>query len=367
MVWGSVRGREGRCAGRARHRNMAISNTLSNPPSDQFELGRVGTAQVSAQMVLGHVLAAKGDFKSALPWFELASQEMNDTMYVVRHPFYSLNFKAPPDLLFGRGFTLAAHGMAVLGVNPSSAQAADLFKKAKEYFDTVGYQVGDLFIQFFKCNALYKTGRFEQLVTEAQTGIVIAEKLGLQDALWQFHAIRGTAFLQLENWNEAEKSLRTAQNIIDLTSGTESSNTTPTLAGLTKNAITEGLVSIGLRKRGAEAEIFEDLERGRARTFVSLLASRSIALGREEALVQKIRALDDEIAKERGRKTAILGGAQHPARGGTGSPSRAVATCIRSPATRPRTCRCIFGLLGHAQGSAKSAGTWRGHGLRVAC
>ena len=31
-LWsGSVRGREGRCAGRARHWNMAISNALSNP------------------------------------------------------------------------------------------------------------------------------------------------------------------------------------------------------------------------------------------------------------------------------------------------------------------------------------------------
>lgn len=277
------------------------------PPSDRFELGRVDTAQVRAQMVLGHVLAAKGDFKSALPWFELASQEMNDTMYVVRHPFYSLSFKTPPDLLFGRGATLAAHGMAVLGVNPSSEQAVDLFKKAKEYFDAVGYRTGDLLIQLFKCNALYKTGRFEQVVTEAQVGIDIAEKLGLQESLWQFHAIRGSAFLRLKNWSQAEKSLRTAQNIIDLTSGTGSSNTTATLAGLTKDAITEGLVSIGLQKRGAEAEIFGDLERGRARTFVSLLASRSIASGREEALVRKIRTLDDEIAKERGRKTAIIG------------------------------------------------------------
>jgi len=233
-------------------------------------------------------------------------------MFTVRHPLYSLGFKAQgfknlPDILLGRGAALAAHGMAVLGVNPSSEQAADLFKKAKEDFDIVGYRAGDLLIQLFKCNALYKTGRFEQLVTEAQAGIDVVEKLGLQDALWQFHAIRGTAFLRLKNWNQAEKSLRTAQNIIDLTSGTGSSNTTATLAGLTKDAITEGLVSIGLRKRGAEAEIFEDLERGRARTFVSLLASRSIALGREEALVRKIRALDDEIAKERGRKTAILG------------------------------------------------------------
>ena len=175
LVRGSVRGRERCRAGRARRRNMATSNALSNPPSDKFEIGRVAIAQVRAQTVLGHVLAAKGGLQSALPWFELASQEMNDTMYSVRHPFYSLvnkaqGFTAQPDLLVGRGYALAAHGMAVLGVNPSSEQAADLFKKAKENFDVVGYRPGDLLIQLFKCNALYKTGRFEQLVTEAQAG-----------------------------------------------------------------------------------------------------------------------------------------------------------------------------------------------------
>ena len=182
---------------------------------------------------------------------------------------------------------LAAHGMAVLGVNPSSEQAAAHFKKAKEYFDTVGYRTGDLLIQLFKCNALYKTGRFEQLVTEAQAGIVIAEKLGLQDSLWQFHAIRGTAFLRLKNWNEAEKSLRAAQNIIDLTSGTGSSNTTATLAGLTKDAITEGLVSIGLRKRGSKRRFLRILSADAPVLSCPYLHQDQSRWEREEALVQK--------------------------------------------------------------------------------
>ena len=73
-----------------------------------------------------------------------------------------------------------------------------------------------------------------------------------------------------------------------------------------KETITEGLITLGLRKQGAEAQLFEDLERGRARSFVALLASRSLAIGRQEKLVSRIRRLDEEIAKERGRKTAIV-------------------------------------------------------------
>lgn len=276
------------------------------PPSDEFELGRVGTAQAISQLVLGHVLARHGDFKGALPWFQVVDQELNDGMYVARHPFYGNFFRVSPDLLYGRGDALASHGMAVLGLDPSGHGSEDLFQKARAYFDAAGFRAGTLWIQHYKCNALYHTGQFERLAAEAQAGIDEAEKLGANEHLWLFNAFRGTALLRLQKWDAAEQSLRAAQSLLDLISGTSSSQNTEMRAAIGKEAITEGLVALGLRKQGAEAQLFEDLERGRARSFVALLASRSVAIGRQEALVSRIRRLDEEIAKERGRKTAIV-------------------------------------------------------------
>ena len=277
------------------------------PASDGFEIARVTTAQLLSQLVLGQVLASNGDFKGALPWFQVADQEMNDVAWTARYnPFYKLILRNPPETLFGRGNALASYGMAVLGLNPSGQGSDELFQKAKAYFDAAGFKAGMLLIQLYKCNALYQTSRFERLAAEAQVGIDEAEKLGANEHLWLFNAFRGTALLRLQNWDAAEQSLRAAQNLLDLISGTAASQNTGMRAAIGKEAITEGLVALGLRKQDAQAQLFEDLERGRARSFVALLASRSVAIGRQEALVSRIRRLDEEIAKERGRKTAIV-------------------------------------------------------------
>ncbi len=276
------------------------------PVIDQLDLNRITIAQGRAQMVLGHVLAGNGDFKSALPWFELASQTTNDAMYVTRHPLMGATFAAPQTWFYGRGFTLAAHGMAVLGVDPSSAQASDLFRKAQDYFDAIGFKAGTLLIQLYKCNALYTAGQFQRLASEAQSGIDAAEKLGANEQLWIFHTFRGTAFLRLGERAHAEESLRAAQSILDLISGTSPTFGSGMRAAIGKEAITEGLISIGLQKQGGEAQLFEDAERGRARSFVALLATRTVAAGREAALVRDIRLLDEDIAKERAGKTAAV-------------------------------------------------------------
>lgn len=276
------------------------------PVIDQLDLNRIAQAQVRAQMVLGHVLAGNGDFKAALPWFELASRTTNDSMYVTSHPLMGVTFNAPQNFFYGRAMTLAAQGMAVLGVNPSSAQASDLFQKAQAYFDAIGFRAGSVLIQLYKCNALYTVGQFERLVAEAQAGIDAAEKLEASEQLWLFHTFRGTALLRLGDRAQAEKSLRTAQGILDAISGSSPAASSGMRAAIGKEAITEGLISIGLRKPGGEAQLFVDAERGRARSFVGLLAARTIAAGREEALVRKIRSLDEEIARERANKTAIV-------------------------------------------------------------
>jgi len=74
--------------------------------------------------------------------------------------------------------------------------------------------------------------------------------------------------------------------------------------GLGKESITHSLVRIDMQKNDV-AQLFEDMERGRARSFVSMLANRVVAQDRGGELTGRIRALDREIRQERAQKNAL--------------------------------------------------------------
>lgn len=278
--------------------------TFSTPPLDQVELARCTTAQARADIVLGLALLARGYIKAALPWLELANQTMNNVMFTARHPVTGPYFHPPEEIFWGRGMSLVALGTALLALDPESKRAEETFEHAQEYFDALGFRAGGVLIETFKVHALISTGRYARAEGQARGAVALAETLGLLDYIWRLEGLRGRALLELDRVEEAERALRKAQSIVDLMAGTMAADDEKVRFGIGKEGITHDLIRIDLGRNDIP-QLFEDLERGRARSFVALLATRVVAAGREQETVSKIRALDREIQQERMKKNAL--------------------------------------------------------------
>jgi len=279
-------------------------STYSVPPIDQVELARVTVAQVRSDFVLGLTLMAKARYKEALPWLEVANQTMNNVMFVGRHPLYGLYFQPWEEVFWGRGMSLATLGTALLAIDVTSERAQTMFVHAREFFDALGSRSGEVLIETFKTHALAAARRPDLVEIQAAKALALAEKGGFLDYQWRLSALRGESLAALGRWDEAEQEFRRAQNVIDLLAGTLVFDDAKVQFGVGKEAVTASLARIDMRNRDLP-RLFEDLERGRARAFVSLLANRVVAAGRQEAITIRIRALDREILEERRRKSAI--------------------------------------------------------------
>lgn len=280
------------------------SATYSTPPLDQVELARCTTAQARADIVLGLALLAKGQTRAALPWLELANQTMNNVIFTSRHPVTSLYFQPPEEIFWGRGMSLVALGTALLAIDPQSERAGETFERAREFFDALGFHAGNVLIETFKAHALLAAGDYARAEQQARSGTALAEKLGLIEYVWRLEALRGKALLELGRDGEAERSLRHAQAVVDLMAGTLASDDAKVRFGVGKEGITRDLISLDMQKQDLP-RLFDDMERGRARAFISLLANRVVAEGRGGNLVSQIRALDRDIQRERQRKNAL--------------------------------------------------------------
>jgi len=278
--------------------------TFSTPPLDQVELARCTTAQVRANITLGLVLIAKGYHREALPWLELANQTMNNVMYTARHPITGLYFHPPQEVFWGRGMSLVALGNVLLAIDPNSKRAEETFTQAQEYFDALGFRAGAVVIETFKAHALSTAGQYAHAEEHAQKGVQLATQLGLLEYVWRLESMRGKALLEMGRTAEAERALRHAQSVVDLMAGTMVSDDAKVRFGVGKEGITQGLIRIDLKKNDV-ARLFEDMERGRARAFVALLANRLVAEGRERQTIAAVRSLDRQIQNERQRKNAL--------------------------------------------------------------
>ena len=276
----------------------------STPPLDQVELARCVTAQARSTIVLGLALLAKGRARDALPWLELANQTMNNVMYTSRHPINSLYFQPPEEIFWGRGMSLVALGTALLSIDPGSERAGETFDRANQYFGALGFRAGPVLIETFKAHALDAAGNHERAAEQAARGSEQAEKLGLIEYVWRLQALRGKSLLALGMPDEAERALRRAQSVVDLMAGTLSSDDAKVRFGAGKEGITRDLITIDLRRNDL-SQLFEDMERGRARAFVSLLTNRVVAGDRGGELLAAVRALDRRIQQERQRKNAL--------------------------------------------------------------
>jgi len=286
--------------------DWTIPTIYPSPPRDQVDVVRFGAAKVRAMTVLGMLYTAKGMYKEALPWLEQSAKEMTHVVFLHWVPLYALYITANNwEVFYGEGWSLTSLGTALLAQDPDSARAAVLFADAQRFFDAIGYVAGKVLIESFKAQVLLATGQYQRAEQQAGVALEHARKSRLLDFIWRLEAVRGEALLKMDRWEEAEQSLRAAQTVVDQLSGTMVSDMAKVRFGVGKEIITKNLVKIDVRKRDWPM-LFHDMERGRARAFVSMLANRAVAEDSHNEITARIHALDKDILRERQRKYGFM-------------------------------------------------------------
>jgi tetratricopeptide (TPR) repeat protein len=286
--------------------DWSIPTIYPSPPRDQVDIFRFGSAQIRARTILGMIYTAKGMYAEALPWLEEAAKEM--TIGVLLHwiPLYTIYITSNNwEVYYGEGWSLTSLATALMAIDPDSRRAAEMFVNAQKFFDAIGYVAGKALIESFKAQVLLATGQYQRAERQAQVALEHARKNRLLDFVWRMEAVRGEALLKMDRWDEAESALRSSQTAVDLLSGTMVSDMAKVRFGVGKEIITKNLVKIDVRKRDWPT-LFHDLERGRARAFVSMLANRAVAVDSRNEITERIHALDKEILRERQRKYGFM-------------------------------------------------------------
>lgn len=285
--------------------NWRLPVEFAAPPGDMHRLALTVAARIRSAAFLGMALFDQGRHAEALPWLELSDELTNDIFHIRNHPLYGSFFPAFPEAYYGRGLSLALLGAALTALDREPERARQAFERSGAYFGAAGFAAGEALRLGLQAVGAQGAGRMEQAAAVAGQALDAAARLDMLDLAWKLEALRGRALLALGRQAEAEAALRRAQEGADLLAGTLSGDSARARSGAGAGAgvddITRGLADIDASRGDMEA-LYEDMERGRARAFVALLAHRALDAGREPGLVSRLRVLDREILAERRRK-----------------------------------------------------------------
>ncbi len=179
-----------------------------------------------------------------------------------------------------------------------------MFDHAYEYFSAIGYQAGNVLAGISKASAYFLAKDYQRAAKEAESTLELAEKTESLTNIWRLELLRGESLLKLGDQDIAEKALRRAQSIVDLISGTMVSDKAKIRFGTDKEAITQGLIDIDLKNEDY-IKLFEDMERGRARAFVSMFATKQVGMETNHPEIKLIKALDADVLAIRQQKNSL--------------------------------------------------------------
>lgn len=293
-------------------RNWRFQTNYSAEPSAAEIVNMVAqtTAQLRAYGAMAAALLLRGDVASALPWLEETEQRYNDVHFVTSHPEYGRNLPLHPDSWYGRAVNLSFLGTARVISRRDPAAGAEFFESAARFYQAVGYVMGGVSVQALRAWSFAAIGRPAEAERVAAEALAAALALDAPDIVWRLETVRGEALLALGRADEAEQAFRRAQAAVDEISGALSTDRAKRRYGVGKEDITYRLVKFDAA-RGDLAALFEDMERGRARAFVDLLADRlAQENGAYAARLRAVRAVDREIVKARIVAGAPIAGAR---------------------------------------------------------
>jgi len=143
---------------------------------------------------------------------------------------------------------------------------------ARSYYDAIAFPPGHVYLESLQAKAFFDTGHPEQALQIGRRATKRAQELNLPDFVWRIEALMGEGLLRAGRKAEAEQALRDTQIAVDRIVGALGSDRDKRRFGVNKENITVYLTSLDFERRDANT-LFQDLERGRARAFVDMLAA----------------------------------------------------------------------------------------------
>ena len=279
-------------------RAWRMPTSFTTMPADLGRLFNLTTAQLRAYGVLAAVHLLQEDFAAALPWAERAEARAADVFAVAEHPLYSLIVPLHADGYYGRATNLASLGAARLVVKKDRVTAEKMFEAARVLLDAIGFATPKVVVDAIHAQALMGGGFLNEAVVRAERAADAAARLGLPDIVWRVEALRGEVLFQDGKKAESEAAFRRAQAAIEAASGALATDRAKRRFGMGKDDVTYRLANFAIA-RGDVTTVFRDLERGRARAFVDMLADRAVATRREADLTDAIQKIDAALRRAR--------------------------------------------------------------------
>ncbi len=278
--------------------SWSFPTSYSLPPSNMAELVGTTTAQLRALTGLTGIYVLEENYPEAMKWALETEKRFNDVHYVSHHPLYKMSIKVHADSYYGRALNLVFLAASHLVVTKKMEESETMYQNAGRFFDALDYKTGSVNIAAFRARTLNKIGRYDLCNTAGKEAIDLALKYGMSDMIWRIEILRGKTFLKLGLHTRAEAAFRRAQTCLDDISGALSTDHAKVRFGVGKEDISYHLSRINMQKKDY-TRLFEDLERGRARAFVDMLAGRVVGQGRQSKLVKRIKQLDQQIIRHR--------------------------------------------------------------------
>ncbi|MBM3557079.1 MAG: hypothetical protein FJX47_16175, partial [Alphaproteobacteria bacterium] len=244
----------------------------AGPPANLDELSGMAEAATRAYIGLAFLHSLKRDHVEARRWAAVAERHLADVFSVREHALYGpFVGAAHPDLFLARAANLAFLGASELAIG-DSARANAAFATARSYFDAIGYAQGEAYVEALTGLGLLAKRDVLAAKDAVDRAAAAARRTGLIDFIWRIEAIKGEAFLAFGLPREAEHAYRQAQGALDAMVGVLPTDRDKRRFGVGKDDITYHLARLAFERGDAEA-LFGDLERGRARAFVDMLAT----------------------------------------------------------------------------------------------
>ena len=202
------------------------------------------------------------------------------------------------DSYYGRAMNLAFLAAARLVVNGDGPECEAIFDQARAFFKAIGYGRGRVVVEALKTLALYERNDVGAALAQADLAVGLAVSLRMPDLVWRIDILRGKVLYDQGLIPEAEAAFRRAQTGVEAVSGALATDRAKIRFGAGKEDITYFLTRIDARKKDYDT-LFRDMERGRARAFVDMLAHQPVAAEGEEERLSRIRRLDRESLRLR--------------------------------------------------------------------
>ena len=266
--------------------------SYSRPPSNIDELTWIAETRARATLGLALAYFFEGDYSTSKHWALQCANHTGDVMRVLAHMFYGRFLgRAHPDILLSHAVALTLLGAAQIHEGASRTSGNQSLDYARKAFDRIGFSHGEAHIAVMSAKALVDAGNHRDALLVANEALKLSRAAGLHDFIWRVEYLKGLALLSAGDKDSAEEAFRYAQIAVDEQTGLLGGDTEKRRFGIGKRDITYQLTRLTFDRQEA-ALLFTDLERGRARAFVDMLANVVEFGGTSSEAVKELRRLD---------------------------------------------------------------------------